>query len=513
MQHMGRLLIALLGAWVFIAYSSCTQSTSSTSTGDTPGDSTTDSSTKIEDLKDEVDVSTHAYTQSEMDTPMLDNQVVRKIFDEALLNGQCYENLKDLTEKIGGRLSGSPEAAQAVEWAYQTMDNMKLERVWKQEVMVPKWTRGAKEIGQAKIPGKESPINLSVCALGGSIPTVKQGLTAPVIEVEYFNELEKLGKENVEGKIVFFNRKMDPRFINTFYAYGNCVEARWGGASKASKYGALGVVVRSMTLSMDDSPHTGSMGYEDGTTPIPAMAISTMGAEKLSKLIKENEDAMFYMQQSCTTEADVLSHNVVGEIRGSEFPDEIIIVGGHLDSWDLGDGAHDDGAGCVQSMEVLRILKAMGVKPKRTIRAVMFMNEENGLKGALKYAELAKKNNENHIAAVETDRGGFAPQYFSFQGTEDQGELLKSWLPMLDEYNIRDFKEGGAGADIGPLKDQGTLLIGLVPESQRYFDYHHCDRDKIDAVNKRELEMGSAAMAALVYLLSEHGVEEKATKA
>lgn len=502
---MGKFSFTLLLAFVFIAFSSCTQSTSSTSTGDSSNNTTNDSSEKTEDLKDEVDVSTHDYTQSEMDTPMLESQAIRKIFDEALLNGECYQNLKNLTENIGGRLSGSPEAAQAVEWAYQTMDNMELERVWKQEVMVPKWVRGAKEVGQAQVSGSESKVDLAVCALGGSIPTPKQGLTAPVIEVEYFNELEKLGKEQIEGKIVFFNRKMDPRFINTFYAYGNCVEARWGGASKASKYGAVGVVVRSMTLSMDDSPHTGSMGYEEGITPIPAMAISTIGAEKLSKLIKENDQVTFHMQQSCTTEADVLSHNVIGEIKGGEYPDEVIIVGGHLDSWDLGDGAHDDGAGCVQSMEVLRILKAMGVKPKRTIRAVMFMNEENGLKGALKYAELAKKNGENHIAAVETDRGGFAPQYFSFQGTEEQGELLKSWLPLLEEYNIRDFKEGGAGADIGPLKDQGTLLIGLVPESQRYFDYHHCDRDKIDAVNKRELEMGSAAMAALIYLLSEHG--------
>lgn len=452
------------------------------------------------------DIKTNRFQEGSTDAVSIEEQI-RLIYDEALLNGQCYQNLDFLANQIGGRLSGSPQAAAAVEWAYQTMDTTGIEKVWKQDVMVPRWIRGDKEILRVSNSVSRGSFSLNACALGGSIATAKNGITAEVIEVKYFNELEKLGKENIEGKIIFFNRKMDARFINTFYAYSGCVEQRWAGAAKAAKYGAVAVIVRSMTLAQDDFPHTGSMGYEDGITKIPAASISTNSADVLSAMLKEQNDLKIYFKQNCKTLPDVLSHNVIGEIKGSEFPDEIIVVGGHLDSWDIGDGAHDDGAGCVQSIEVLRIIQALGIKPKRTIRAVMFMNEENGLRGGTKYADVAATSNQKHIAAIETDRGGFAPDYFTVENmSEKQLMLLESWLPLLKEYGISAIKQGGSGADISPLKPQGTVLMGLVPESQRYFDYHHCAKDKFEAVNKRELELGAAAMAALVWLISENGI-------
>lgn len=461
---------------------------------------------------EDIDIVYHDLPEYDEDDRSFDDaKAVREIFDEALLRGKAYSLLEYLTKEIGGRVTGSPQAAAAVEWAYQVMDTMGIEKVWKQGVLVPRWVRGPAEIGRVVNSQSRGTFEVPVCALGGSVPTPNGGLSGELLEVRNFDELRKMGASKVKGKIVFFNRRMDPRFINTFYAYGNCVDQRWGGAMEAGELGAIGVIVRSMTLSIDDYPHTGSMGYEEGVPRIPAMGVSTKGARLLSQLLKEQEDLRFYMRQECETLPDVLSYNVVGEIKGREFPDEIILVGGHLDSWDLGEGAHDDGAGCVQSIEVMRLLMSLGVRPKRTIRIVMFMNEENGLKGAKKYAEIASIRNENHIAAIETDRGGFAPRSFTIESGDEevftkQLAIIKSWVPLLDEYGIKSIKEGGSGADISPLKDQGTLLFGLVPESQRYFDYHHCEADVFETVNERELHLGAAAMASLVFLISEHGI-------
>jgi hypothetical protein len=496
---------------LFVGCSSGTKSNKTESSDNSDSISVTNEPIKREPIgTEDIDVVEHEFKEFKENKEFSDAETIKAIFDEALVNGKAYSWLRHLTKEIGPRLSGSANAEEAVKYTHMVMDTMGIERVWKQNVMVPHWVRGEKEIGKVLNSKSKGTFEVDVCALGGSIATPKEGITAELIQVNNFKELEELGREAVEGKIVFFNRRMDPRFINTFYAYGSCVDQRWGGAMEAAKYGAVAVLVRSMTLSLDDHPHTGSMGYNDDVPKIPAMSISTNGAVELSKLLKE-ESLKFFMKQSCETLEDKPSYNVIGEIKGSEFPDEIIIVGGHLDSWDLGEGAHDDGAGCVQSLEVLRLLNEMGVKPKRTIRAVMFMNEENGLRGGKKYAELAKLNSENHIAAIETDRGGFAPRYFSVENVNEekldsQMVTLRSWLDLLFDYGIYDFKQGGSGADIGPLKEQGPLLIGLVPESQRYFDYHHAETDVLEAVNERELHMSAAAMASLIYLISEHGI-------
>ena len=321
----------------------------------------------------------------------IDELKLKEIYNAALTNSKCYSWLDYMSNKIGHRLSGSEGAQKAVNYTKTQMETLDLDRVYLQEVMVPKWVRGEKEV--AYIIDSNKKINIPVCALGGSIATLKKGITAEVIEVQSIKELTYLGAEKIKGKIVFFNRQMDNSLLETFNAYRIAGDQRRSGAREASKFGAVATIVRSLTLSLDDFPHTGNQSYGDisKTQYIPAAAISTNGAELLSKLLKGNPKLKFYLKQSCQTMLDVLSYNVIGEIKGSEFPDKIMVIGGHLDSWDLADGSHDDGAGCVQSMEVFNILKNIGYKPKNTIRVVLFMNEENGGRGGDKYQELSQK--------------------------------------------------------------------------------------------------------------------------
>ncbi|MDO1444715.1 M20/M25/M40 family metallo-hydrolase [Rhodocytophaga aerolata] len=435
-----------------------------------------------------------------------DEEVIQKIYSETLTHSKTYDWLRYLSKHIGARLSGSPEAAAAVEFTRQLMDTLALDRVYLQEVMVPHWVRGEKEyaaIINAKSIGTKQ---VNVCALGNAVGTGPAGLTAGIVEIKNFEELAKLGKKAISGKIVFFNRALSSTHFDTFEAYSGAVNQRSSGASEAAKYGAVGVVVRSMTTSLDDVPHTGALRYAADLPKLPAVAISTNDADLLSSLIKGQTDLQFHFRTHCQILPDVRSYNVVGEIKGSQHPEEIIVVGGHLDSWDLGEGAHDDGAGCVQAIEVLRVMKSLGIKPKRTIRAVMFMNEENGLRGGTKYAELAAKEGNKHIVAIESDRGGFTPREFSADTTPEKLAKMAAWIPLLKPYGISDIGAGEGGADIGPLKPLGTALMEFVPDPQRYFDVHHTAEDTFEKVNKRELELGAGAMTALVYLLAEYGL-------
>ncbi|MBX2956545.1 MAG: M20/M25/M40 family metallo-hydrolase [Cyclobacteriaceae bacterium] len=436
-----------------------------------------------------------------------DEQFIRKIYDEALARGQSYEMLEHLCTKIGPRLSGSPGAAAAVEWSRQVMQAYGFDSVWLQPVMVPHWVRGKKEIGRIVNSKKLGSEEVNICALGGSVGTGATGVLANVVEVRNWDELKQLGEKGIKGKIVFFNRPMDPKVIPMFSSYGGAVDQRANGASEAAKLGAIGVIVRSMGVNLEDYPHTGSLRYALNVPKIPAVAIATRHAELLSSLLKDDKELKFYFETHCETLPDAPSFNVVGELRGTQYPDEIIVVGGHLDSWDLGQGAHDDGTGCVQSIEVLRIYKAMGYKPKRTIRAVMFMNEENGLRGGVEYANQAKLKNERHIAAMESDRGGFTPRGFTLPSDAKAKEKIRSWKPLLEPYGLSDFSQEGGGADISPLAPQGVPLMGFLPDSQRYFNYHHTSEDTFDKVDKRELELGAASMAALLYLIDQYGLK------
>lgn len=437
-----------------------------------------------------------------------DGDIIKDIYKQSLTQGKSYDWLNHLSNQIGSRLSGSLGAEKAVVWGKEELEKLGLDKVWLQPVMVPKWVRGAKEYAFIESePGKTTMVN--ICALGGSVATPALGIKANVVEVHDFEELQALGKEQIEGKIVFYNRPMQADLIQTFQAYGGCVNQRYLGAVEASKYGAVAVIVRSMNLRLDDLPHTGSMTYNDIPVEvrIPSAAISTNDAELLSTMLELDKQVKFYFKQNCKQLKDVQSYNVIGEITGSEFPNEYMVVGGHLDSWDLGDGSHDDGAGIVQSMEVLRLFKQLGIKPKRSIRVVLFMNEENGLRGGNKYAEEAKLKGENHVFALESDSGGFTPRGFSFDCSDANFNQVLTWQHLFKPYLIHYFEKGGSGADVGPLKNDTNVLAGLRPDSQRYFDYHHASNDTFDAINKRELELGAATMTSLMYLFDKYGVK------
>ncbi len=432
---------------------------------------------------------------------------IDRIYDQSLTDGRCYPWLEYLCHRIGHRLSGSPSASKAVDWTKSMLDTMGLDSVWLQPCMVPHWVRGAAE--QVRVIGskKNGTFPLAALALGGSI---SGNLQAEVVEVDSWEQLDQLGAAGkLKGKIAFYNRPMDATKIRTFEAYGGCVDQRVGGASRAAKYGAVAVLVRSMTLRLDDFPHTGTMHYDSAYTLIPAAAISTIAAEKLSQTLREEGQVKVSIQLKCKTLPDEPSFNVIGEIRGSERPNDIILVGGHLDSWDVGHGAHDDGAGVVQSMDVLHVLKTLDYRPRHTIRCVLFMNEENGLRGGKAYAKEAQRKGEFPLASIETDAGGFTPRGFGFDSEEAVFEQfykkIEALEPLFEPYGLK-FAKGGSGADINPLKSMKGLLSGYSPDSQRYFDYHHAETDTFDKVNKRELELGTASMAALIYLIDKYGL-------
>ena len=330
-------------------------------------------------------------------------------------------------------------------------------------------------------------------------------MKAEVIEVKSFDELDAR-KDEVKGKIVFYNYKFNPTFVSTFQSYGDASKYRGQGPSRAAKYGAAAVIVRSMSHSTDNNPHTGALRYDTTFAKIPAVAIGLQDADWLSNKLQTNKVSVSLKTNGYFL-PDTIGHNIIGELTGTEFPEQIITIGGHLDSWDAAEGAHDDGAGVVETIEVMRALKVLGYKPKHTIRFVLFANEENGLRGGLKYAEEAKAKNENHIFALETDAGGFSPRGFSFSGSSEQLSKTRSWIPLLISYGCYEIEDGGGGADIGPLnRTFKTPVAELSPDTQRYFDYHHARNDVFENVNKRELELGAVNMAALIYLIDKYGL-------
>lgn len=430
-----------------------------------------------------------------------DSIMLRNIYTEALEKGEAYNQLRILCKDIGHRLSGSLGADMAVEWGFNALKDYDFDTVYFQDVMVPHWERGTKERAFFKIEDKQTfPAN--ILALGGSVAT-NGILSGEIIQFKTLEELENADEKLVNGKIVFLAERMPQRNVNTFHSYGECGKIRWSGPVVAGEKGAIGIIIRSLSLSENDFPNTGAMGYKEGVNKIPAAALSTNDASRLEALIDKGEKVSFHFEMDCKTFPDKLSHNVIAEIKGTQNPNNIITVGGHLDSWDVGEGAHDDGAGIVQSMEALRILKTLGYRPKNTLRVVFFINEENGNRGGKRYAKLAKIAGENHIYAIESDAGGFSPHGFTLDGNKEQVKLLQSFAELFKPYLIHKLEAGYGGVDIYPLKNQfeNIALIGLAPDSQRYFDIHHNANDVFENVNKRELHLGAAAMASLMYLL------------
>jgi carboxypeptidase Q len=432
-----------------------------------------------------------------------DTAFIKKISDEVLQNGQAYELLHYLTKKIGGRLAGSPQYNQAVKWGVATCKSFGSDTVFLQECLVPNWKRGTGDFATL-IANNSTKKSLSITAVGNALGSFKT-ITAPLLFVENFDELEKK-KHEVKGKIVYFNAGFNPTNIRTFKSYSETGIYRGSSASRAAKYGALGVIIRSLSEATDNFPHTGAMKYNDSFPKIPAVCVGIQDADYLAANAKNNQWKIS-MKTHGKMLADTINHNVVAELRGTEFPEKYITIGGHLDSWDICEGAHDDGAGIVQTLEILRAFKVLGYQPKHTIRFVLFANEENGLRGGLKYAALAKDNNENHIFALESDAGGFTPRGFSFSMSKEKLAAIQHWLPLLKPYGTEFLELGGGGADIGPLyRTFGTPIAGFIPDSQRYFDVHHAPSDTFEKVNKRELLLGAVNMAALIYLVDKYGL-------
>jgi carboxypeptidase Q len=433
-----------------------------------------------------------------------DSVFIRKIADEIFQHSTAYNNLHALTKNIGPRLSGSPQTYTAEKWGQDALQRAGADRVYLQKAMIPHWVRGGKD--QATLISGNNRQTLAVIALGNSVSTPAKGITAPMILIHDFDELEKR-KSEIKGKIIFFNHPFDVNFVWMFNAYQEAIPYRVFGASRAAKYGAVGLLVRSMSSSTDNFPHTGAMIYNDSFPKIPALAVGLRDADKLVAAAATQNSLSLFISTNAHALADTVGYNVIGEWRGSEFPDQYITVGGHLDSWDPAEGASDDGTGCVHSIEVLRALKAAGYKPRHSIRVVLFTDEENGGRGALAYSSEAKTKNEKHIFALESDAGGFTPREFSFKGTEAQMKTIRPLLPLFEPYGVTTFSMHGAGSDVDPLNDStGILVAALIPDSQRYFDYHHAANDVFENVNKRELELGAINMAALIYLVDKYGL-------
>lgn len=450
-----------------------------------------------------------AFAQNTYQPGMDDSIFIKMISDNVLTSKASYNNLFYLTKKIGGRLAGSPQMVLAENWGAQAMKNAGADKVTLQECMVPHWVRGGTDkamVSYKDDKGKIHSLNLNVLALGNSLGSGPQGVKAQIFRVNSFDDL-KAHKDDVKGKIVFYNVPFEETFIETFSAYAKNVVYRGAGASRASKFGAVAVLVRSMTHAMDNNPHTGAMNYNDSFPKIPAAAVGIQDVARIDSLLDAGKtlDAQLYTYGKMLP--DTIGHNIIGELTGSEFPDQIITIGGHLDSWDVNEGAHDDGAGVIQTIEVLRAFTALGFRPKHTIRFVLFANEENGTRGAKKYAEEAKKNNEQHIFALETDAGGFTPRGFGFTVPPASWAKLDAWKKLFEPYGGDKFIHGGDGADIGYLAQAfKTPTAGLQPDTQRYFDVHHAAGDVFEAVNIRELKLGAINMAALLYLVDRYGL-------
>ncbi|MGA8263232.1 MAG: M20/M25/M40 family metallo-hydrolase [Ignavibacteriaceae bacterium] len=445
-----------------------------------------------------------SYSQTKINDKIKEDiKVADQFVRSALTDRKGYHLLKELTD-MGSRLSGSENSVKAIMWAKKKMEEDGFDKVWLQPVMVPHWVRG--KVEQAEIVKSKLFKNrkLNIATLGGSIGTGKSGISAEVLEVKNFDELKAL-RDKAKGKIIFMSRPLDPGIIQTFRGYGQAVDQRVFGAMQAAKLGAVGVMIRSITTKYDNVPHTGVMIYNDTIPKIPAVALGYQDADFISNALKKDPHLEVNIKLDCKTLPDAQSYNLIGELTGSEFPDQVIVVGGHSDSWDKGVGANDDGTGIMQSMEVVDLFKRLDIKPKRTIRCVFFINEENGSRGGEKYGEYAKDSPEKHIAAIEADAGSGSPRGFSIDADSLTIANMQSWLPVLRRSDIDWVEKGGSGADVGEIKN-AKARIGYIPDPQRYFDYHHSDNDQFAIIHPREFELGSSAMATLVYMIDQYGL-------
>jgi carboxypeptidase Q len=427
----------------------------------------------------------------------------QRIISAALAQNDAYRKLEELCIKIGHRLSGSAQLEKAIDWAIAEMKRDGHENVRREKVMVPHWVRGRESVTLLE-PRREELVMLG---LGGSIATPPEGITAPVVVVSGKDELEKIG-EAARGKIVLFNNPMPPYDLEKGSGYGTAVQYRGRGATLASKQGAVACLVRSVTARSLRSPHTGAMRYAEDDVKIPAAAISTEDADTIARLCAAKIPVVVNLKMEGKTLPDAESANVVGELRGSTNPDEVVVIGGHIDSWDVGHGAHDDGGGCVMAMEAISVLRKLDLIPRRTIRVVLWTNEENGLAGAKAYAKDHEAELPKHVAAIEADSGVFRPTGYSVECKDKDREAraaaqLEEIVPLLTTIGPMKVRVGHSGADVGPMKEAGVMLMGHSVEGSTYFDYHHTLADTIDKIDPQLLSQNVAAMATVAYILAD----------
>lgn len=431
----------------------------------------------------------------------LDSIQFKNISDEMLVNGTAYENLRNLTQNIGHRLSGSAAYEKAVDWAVLKLKEAGADKVWKEEVMVPVWERGKESLQIKEGNGKWK--TLRMLSLGNSEGTKGKDVESEIVVVRNKEEFDRLPDAAIKGKIIFFNYAFNQKLISTGQAYGDAGKYRKSAASWAGKKAAKAVIIRSLSSAFDDVPHTGMMSYDkDDTTKIAAVAIGPKSADELEKTLK-TQKVFAKLNSNATMKGEKLSYSVIGEITGKK-DQSVIVVGGHLDSWDVGEGAQDDGAGIVQSIEILRTFKKLGINNNHTIRVVCFANEENGVRGGNQYAANIKENNEKHIFAIESDGGGFTPRGIGLVMSTEKRQQVQSWKNLFEPYGVHNFEMQYAGTDISPMEPLGVPLAELIPDSQRYFEIHHSDEDTFDKVNRRELLLGAAAMGQLIYMVDKN---------
>ena len=413
-----------------------------------------------------------------------------RIINAALSDSAVFSRLAFLVDTFGPRFSGTKALEDAIDWILAEMQSDGLQNVRGEPVMVPRWVRGEESLHLIE-PRRDE---LAMLGLGGSIGTPPEGITAEVLVVKSFEELQARGAE-AEGKIVLFNAP--------FTTYGETVAYRSTGAIWAARYGAVASLIRSVGSASMYTPHTGSMRYEDEVKRIPHAAIAIEDAEMLQRMHDRGQTIRLHLQMEAHSLPDAPSRNVVAELVGTTNPEEIIVLGGHIDSWDVGQGAMDDAGGCVAAWEAVRLLKKLGLRPRRTIRVVLWTNEENGLRGALAYRDQHKNELDEHVLAIESDAGVFKPTGFGFSGTDEAFEVVRKVGKLLEEIGSGEIRRGGGGADIGPIMREGVPGMGLAVDGSRYFWYHHTNADMLDKLDPHELNLCIATLAVMAYVIAD----------
>jgi len=434
-----------------------------------------------------------------------EKKIISAIYQNALTNYEAYNNLNELCTKATGRLVGSKASERAIQLLKNQVDKYRPDTVYLQNYTTPSWR--CKSNSSAVLNYGSTKDSLHVVNLGLSVSTPVVGITGEIVEVHTLGALDSLGITGVKDRIVFFNRPMDNSYLNTFEAYSGAIDQRAHGASKASQYGAAAAIVRSLATEPNDYPHTGVSRYKEGVKKIPNLSISTNDADKLSRINKQNKGVTVRIKSDTETLDVVHTSNIIAEIKGSLHPEKIILIGAHIDAWFNTPGAQDDGAGCEQMMDVFRIFRQLNIKPVNTIRLVLFMDEEMYQSGSEAYATFVGKEKKEHIVSIESDAGGLLPLGFGIDGADQVISSIQKLTVQLTDYGIFKTSKGYGGTDIEPLKQYGIPLIGLTTNSQRYFEFHHSANDTFEKVSRREMQLGTAAIASLVYLIDKNGIK------